>query len=276
MRQVLFVVCVAWVAVVGCNKSSNPSAPSGSTAVVSISLNSSSGALAFGAVETFTATATLAGGGTQAVSGGVWGGDAPTVAQVSATGQVTGVGIGLVTVFVDFQGVRGTKLMRVLPNFAGEYSGTYVVDACAETGDFVEAEFCTDPWAPGSALALAFLFAQNGASLTGQTALGGIVSGQFSATVGDDGNATVQVTLNFDGVLLAQTWQLRADQPGFITGSFRVVISAPGLTGNTTIDATISNAARVSSAGAAGWQPARTNDGADRLETLRHLIATRR
>jgi hypothetical protein len=60
MRQVLAVVCMAVVAVVGCNKSSNPSAPSNSNTVVSISLNSSSGALAFGAVETFTATATLA------------------------------------------------------------------------------------------------------------------------------------------------------------------------------------------------------------------------
>jgi hypothetical protein len=276
MRQVLAVVCMAVVAVVGCNKSSNPSAPSNSNTVVSISLNSSSGALAFGAMETFTATATLAGGGTQPVTGGVWGSDAQTVAQVSASGQVTAVGIGLATVFVDFQGMRGTKLIRVLQNFAGEYSGTYVVDACAESGDFVEAEFCTTPWAPGSALALAFLFAQTGASLTGQTALGGIISGQFSATVRDDGSATVQVTANVEGILVTQTWQLRADQSGFITGSFRIVISAPGLTGNTTIDATISTAVRVSSSSAAGWQPARTHDGADRLEALRRLIATRR
>jgi hypothetical protein len=223
----------------GCNNSNGNPAGTNMT-VVSISISSNSGAMARGATETFTATATLAGGGTQPVTGGAWGSDNPAVAQVTGNGSVMAAGLGTATVFVDFQGVRGTRLIRVLPGFGGGYEGTYLINGCTESEDFVG--FCADVFPPGMSLPVAFAFDQNGAALSGLTALGQIISNPFNATVRDDGGVTVTAVANFAGVVLTETWELRADEPGSLTGTMHLVVTAPGANGNATVDVTIESA----------------------------------
>jgi hypothetical protein len=257
----------------GCNNGGGNGNPSGPSAIVSIAVNSMSSDLPRGATETFTATATTAGGGTQQVTAGTWGSDAPGVVDITTGGQATGVGLGMATVFVDFEGVRGTKLIRVVSNFAGEYSGLYEVTACGASGDWIALAFCDDPFVVGAHLPLAFLFSQIGATLSGQTAIGSIVSGPLTATVREDGGVTVDAVANFSGVILTQTWELRADEVGAITGTLHAVVTEPSLSGNTTFDGTIISATR-SSVSASGWGATPTDQGAG-LDAWRSLLRQR-
>jgi hypothetical protein len=73
-----------------------------------------------------------------------WSSDSNAVATVEAsTGRVTGVANGGVLISVDSGGRRGTKQIRVLPNFQGTWSGSYVVSSCSATGQIAGGEPCS-------------------------------------------------------------------------------------------------------------------------------------
>lgn len=64
-------------------------------------------------------------GTTQAVTTGAWGSEQTTIATVDgSTGRVTVVSSGDATIFVNFEGVRGTKLIAVRPNYQGNWLGS--------------------------------------------------------------------------------------------------------------------------------------------------------
>lgn len=97
---------------------------------------------------------------TAPVTGCSWGGDAPNVLSVNAgTGQITGMASGEVTVWCDYQGVRGTKRLRVLPNYGGVYLGSYSVSGCNHSRIFDAANWCGS-FNTGRALPLRFDFSQ--------------------------------------------------------------------------------------------------------------------
>ena len=76
-------------------------------------MTSASDLLFIGAIETFRATATLSDGTTQPISGGTWGSNEQQIVSVEpSTGRVTGIGSGNATVFVDYQGSRGTRAIQ--------------------------------------------------------------------------------------------------------------------------------------------------------------------
>src|SRR5687767_9143925 len=142
-RLLLGAACSILVLACGGEGGSAPAAPAAT--VQTITVNSSSDLVFLGASETFTATASMSNGGSQAVSGGVWGSDAPSAASVeSASGRVTGAASGMATIFVDYQGRRGTKLIRVLPNYQGTWSGSYFIRTCSQSGDFARFNFCSN------------------------------------------------------------------------------------------------------------------------------------
>jgi len=114
MRNSWWLVCLAVLAGCGGDGPTPPTAP-GRFGVTSITVTGSD-LLLVGASETFTAA-----GDTRVITAPRWGSDAPGVATVDpATGRVTAVGTGTATIFVDAYGIRGTKLVRTLPNFGGE------------------------------------------------------------------------------------------------------------------------------------------------------------
>lgn len=251
MRRVLGVM-IAGAMLAGCNSSNGNGVPTGPGGYTAITVNSSSDFMPRGAVETFSATATTTSGSTQAVVTGEWGTDAPAILQITPAGQATALTTGLATVYVDFAGLRGTKLIRVLPNFAGQYFGSYEVTNCTTSDDWTSTTACdSDPmvgiFPPGSLRPLAFLLSQAGATLTGQTALGAVVSGPFTASIREDGGVTVDAVANFTDEMLGplvvtETWELRADQPGQLTGTLHVVLTGANLTGSTIADGTIATA----------------------------------
>src|SRR5262245_54838336 len=102
-----------------CGSSSSPKTPS-TDSVVWIEVNSTNGQVLMGASETCSATAVRSDGSSQTVTGVAWSSDAPAVATVNAaTGSVSGVKSGNATISADYQGLRGSKLIAVRPNYAG-------------------------------------------------------------------------------------------------------------------------------------------------------------
>lgn len=68
------------------------------------------------------------------------------------TGQVTAVGTGAATIFVDATpGIRGTKLIRTLPNFGGSWEGMYRETDCQSSGEFALRIRSCDYWDEGFA-----------------------------------------------------------------------------------------------------------------------------
>jgi hypothetical protein len=210
----------------------------------SITITSTGASLYLGATETFTATLTLSNGTTQAVTGGAWSSDATAVATVGAsTGAVLGVANGEVTIIVDSQGVRGTKRIRVVPKYQGIWSGTYTVNSCVQTGDFVAEDLCGTPFNVGNTLSAAInFFTQSVAALTGQTLVGSLFSESFTATVAANGTLSFQVNAPIPdtAVRVAQAWQLNITQAGQLTGTVTQTVTEPTLTGQAVAVSTLS------------------------------------
>lgn len=208
----------------GCGKSpTRPSSPSGGG---TITVKSSSDLLHLGASETFTAMLTTASGTTQTVSVGTWGSDAPTVAQVDGSGQVTGIASGEATIFVDAQGVRGTKRIRILPNYQGSWIGSYVIESCSSTGQFFRYACSNgDGFAINSVFPMALQLTQAGDVVTGNTALGSVISGQFSVAVSPIGDVQITTFGTSSGSQYSQGWSLQSTVAGRITGVLNVVIT---------------------------------------------------
>ena len=99
-----------------------------------------------------------------------WGSDNPGVATVDpASGLVTGVGNGRVTVWAENEGGRTTRLLRVLPLFAGIWRGGYVVEDCQAEGSFVADGFCGSSVRLGQRFEIQMIFFQTGERIHGAT-----------------------------------------------------------------------------------------------------------
>jgi hypothetical protein len=264
-------LAVATVLGAGCGKGNNgqsngtPTGPS-STAITSIAVNSSGPTLTVGNTETFTATATLGSGTTQPLSGGVWGLDAPTVASVGgSTGAVKGLTAGAVTVFVDAQGVRGTKLINVVPSYQGQWAGGYTVTDCSDTEDFHLGGLCA-LFAPGLQAAAGFQLTQAGKAVTGATRLGIVISDAFSTSINGDGGLTFSVNATSGTTTVLQFWSINVLTPGRMSGTLRQEWSDSSIAGHATVNATITDItlAGAQPTRATSNRPALVPDGAGR------------
>jgi hypothetical protein len=212
-----------------------------------------------GGMETFTATVSLSNGTVQPLTGGTWGTDAALVASVGASnGVVNALGAGEVTIFVDAQGVRGSKRIQVVPNYQGIWVGSYLVTACTATGDFITAGLCDDTLQPGQVLSAAINFmTQAGPAVSGQTLLGSLLSQLFSATVAPNGGTTFTAVANPTvSTRVNQDWTVTSAQASALTGSLV----------QTWIDSTLSGQMVVTTT-MQGWAPSgselTTTSGAD-------------
>ncbi|HUR19521.1 MAG TPA: Ig-like domain-containing protein [Vicinamibacterales bacterium] len=220
----------------------------------SITINSTSAFIVLGQTETFTATMAFSNGTTQAVSGGTWGSDAALVATVgAATGLVTSVRSGDVTIFVDAQGIRGTKKITIVPNYQGIWSGTYLVTSCTQTGGFVAVGLCPSVFPIGASLPVAFNLNQTGGNLSGQTALGGVVSSLFLTSASLGGGLVFQAVgqLPVTGPPAAnfridQAWQINMAVAGQMTGTVVQTWTEPTTTGNMVVGATLQSVTKTS------------------------------
>jgi hypothetical protein len=199
------------VCTIACQKS--PAAPT----VTAITVQSTSAQLFLGATETFTAVATLSNGTQPAVTDGVWSSDAPAIASVDGTGKVTGKASGSATISVDSQGTRGSKTIRVLPNYAGAATGTIFYGNCSSSG-----------WTPGCSTIDDDLGHVATAALTqvGDTVSGTItapfITSNFSGTINSGGGLSGTSTGVSGTKTYTATWTLTSVTAGVITGTFHM------------------------------------------------------
>lgn len=211
-----WLVCLALATGCGGGASSTPTAPA--VPLVTRITITGSDLLLVGSSETFTAAIES---GNVAVPR--WSSDAPTVATVDLSGHVTAVGIGTATISADASGVRGTKLIRTLPNFAGSWRGGYQETACDAEGEFVHP--CDSYWdlASGSAR---MTLTQDGATVSGSFDIGPyIVSGSISP----DGILSLTGTLTSTVTRRLQSVRFESPRDGEMIGSFEeLTTSATG------------------------------------------------
>lgn len=219
--------------------------PPPSPTVHSITVSSSSDLLYIGISETFTATATMSDGSSKAVIGGVWGGDNPSVATVeAATGRVTIVGSGMVTVFVDYQGRRGTKLIRGLPNYQGVWSGSYYIVSCSSSGDLAAINFC-GYFPVNQVFPTDLNLIQDRDRVQGRFYLG-TLGADTSGPVQGDGQLLLTGAVKEGIFTIDVSWGLRSTTPGRITGTLYQLWRATGYSGDGRLSCNIRDLNRTS------------------------------
>ena len=222
------------------NQSSAPQTPAPTAQAITVI--ASSNMLYIGASETFTATAQMSDGTTKAVTGGVWGGDNPNVATVQSSGNVTIVGSGMVSIYVDYQGRRGSIVIRGLPNYQGTWSGSYIITSCTNTGDWKGwcKEFPNNRVFPTN-----LNLTQDEDRVDGRCFLG-TLAGDTSGPVQVDGQLMLTGAI-YEGVFTCEVaWNLQSATPGRITGALSQYWRGTGYSGNAYMTANIRDLNRTS------------------------------
>jgi len=179
MKRTLAPVCAIAAALsAACSGSSAAPTPPAPT-VTSITVSGPDANVYLGATSQVSATSSTS-NGTSATPACAWSSDTPTVASVNATGLVTGMGAGQANIICTSGGRIGVKLLRVLPNFGGNWSGSYNITGCSNSGVFASTGFCNS-FGVGITLPYNFIFTQTADAVSGRFFLGQI---QFDQTSG--------------------------------------------------------------------------------------------
>lgn len=171
-----------------------------------------------------------------------WGSDAPGVATADPSGRVTGIGSGRATIWAENAAGRTTRLLRSLPSFAGEWSGSYEVIGCQSSGHWSDAGFCSGNYwdggfSPGLVFDVTLDLRQEADRITaGSFRLGErMPTGRFApATVAESGVLSLAVQagpVRGEHVELEHV-QFESVTPGTIAGTFDQVWSSSDLTGD--------------------------------------------
>lgn len=238
----------------GCGGGNNgstppPIAPSGT--VVSITVSSGGSSVYLGGVETFTATATLSTGGTQSLLVGTWSTSSAAIATVdSATGKVTGVANGTVTISLDYQGVRGSKSVRVVPFYAGNWAGSYIVSGCTQAQGFSDTNQCSN-FPIGKSLQYGLQLAQAFDVVSGTTNIGLIGMSGDTETIQPDGSVNLTTNAFAGTTTIVASWTLISQSAGVLGGTLSQHWTDSVITGSMDITATLNPPTRLSAVGRA-------------------------
>lgn len=220
MRRIVSVALLLFAC--GCG-SSTPSAPTTPPATAP-TITTANTMVYVGQVVQFAAT------GTSPIT---WGGDQPSVANVDVpTGRVTGVGIGRVTIWADNAGGHTTRLLRVLPSYAGTWAGNYVINGCQSTGGFTTGGFC-NTLPVGAVLNMNMAMNQTDDKVTSGTFALGSLQGTLNPTTVDESGLlplTGSISSPPSTVNLSNA-RFQSPQAGTMTGTFDATFSQTNLSG---------------------------------------------
>ncbi|MEQ1758773.1 MAG: Ig-like domain-containing protein [Vicinamibacterales bacterium] len=188
-----------------------------------------------------TGTATLSNGTTQLITTG-WRSDAPAVATVTDSGEVTGVARGLANVYVVYGERQGQAQMKVTPGYEGIWGGTRTYLTCTQTAA-IPSGFCPR-WLPGlgGRYPTGFLVAQKADSLSWQwwegTTSAGVDIWEPALTFLIEGDGTVIATreklTDYSSFRLpiilqeSERWRFDTAGDGFVTGDGVIVYRLAG------------------------------------------------
>jgi hypothetical protein len=227
---------VGVLVVAGCGETSGGGAPTGpSTGAgtpTSLSMTPQTDLIRLRGTETFTLTAALSNGSSQTVQGN-WGSDQMLVAT-AVGGRVTAIGSGQATIFADYQGLRATRLLRVVPSYDGRWTGDFQVTGCSEEGDWRLIEACRD-FLSGERYFISLVLTQERAAVTGTLDLGDW-PGPVEGSIAISGHLQLAGTLILaedDFILEGRlfNWDtVSADNEG-MSGRFTLIMQVTGIDG---------------------------------------------
>lgn len=242
---VTFMIPLAALVVTACGGDSSPTAPTSvgapapATPTVSSLRIDGADAVRTGVSADYTATATLSNGTTQTVTP-AWSSSSTSIASVDANGRVTGQSHGAVTLTATHQGASATKAVSVVANFAGQWSGRYVMRACDQSGVFELIRYCQGLGPIGSTGPITLSITQAGNTqdqLTGTISFGGTLSGNVTGNVTADGRMVIGgnfsvVASGIPFTFRVGGWESRLSGPSSMTGRWADDLAAVGVPGN--------------------------------------------
>lgn len=243
-------VLVALVLVAACGGSKTPTAPDPTVTTIAVTFSGSTALV--GGTYALSATAALSDGTTQQITTtGTWGVSPASLASISSDGTLTALAAGTAIVTISHRGQQGSVSVRIVPDYAGNWLGSYTVDSCSETGAFVGQ--CAGFAPPGRVLPFGLQFTQDGGTLTGRTSIGSILSEEFSTPIGSDGSVLVLTRAEFGGTTFDQSWDLNSRTAGRIVGDVFYRVLDPNFAGGLEVRGTLFNTNRQGQT--ARWGP---------------------
>jgi hypothetical protein len=152
----------------------------------SVTVSFAGGPVYIGSTTQFEAREILGNGTTRVPTSVSWSSDKTQVAAVSTVGVVSAVAAGDAIISADVNGTRGSLLVRVLPNFAGAWSGPETIVSCVDSGQI--SGFCAGSDFVGEVFVHESSFTQNLASVTGVLDAGDGTRATMTGTITVDGD----------------------------------------------------------------------------------------
>jgi hypothetical protein len=211
--------------VIGCGDK-NPTAPTG-PAVTGLTITGADAVLT-GVSTTYTAT--LSADGTSRPVTPVWISSNPEVATVDSAGRLEGRAHASTTLSASSGGQRATKTVQVVNNYGGTWEGSYVIRACADTGDLTDHDggWClVGPGRVGSVSGIRMTLVQSGQNLSEITATIGSFGETITGIVSPDGRLNLGGTLtlhdfDYPDIIIAtaqlSNWNTRLEGADGMTG----------------------------------------------------------
>lgn len=175
-----------------------------------------------------------------------WTSSNPTVAFLSSStiGRLTGSAHGVTTLLATYQGRTAQKNVSSVNNYGGQWTGTYVLNKCDQSGVF--AGWCTNLGGVGAVLPFTLSLNQalsnDRTQVSGTLALGSL-SGNISGNVTSDGRLVIGGSFNVTAGGIAFTIQIGGWDTHLtgssMAGGWASNLSAIGATGNAYQEQTI-------------------------------------
>lgn len=227
------IVVVATLGAIACGKST-PANP-GPT-VATLTLSPATDLIKIKGTEKFSVTAAYTTGATEAVTAS-WTVDNQQVATVDSGGTATGVGAGQATITASYQGKTATRGLRVVPDYAGRWSGNWVVTRCAVQGDF-RPDWCV----PVQGTFPASLELVQTRDVTSGPWTFQESTGNVQGTIASNGSLTLTSTTFQSGVRIEiASWQSTTTDNRTMTGNFSLTWTVPGRSGSAQTDIALQN-----------------------------------
>jgi len=154
-------------------------------------------ALLTGLSANYAATATMTDGTTRAVVP-TWTSSNPGVARVDGSGRLESRSHGSTMLTASSGGQSASRTVQVVNNYAGSWTGRFVIRACADTGELTDHDggFClAGPGRQGSTGWITLTLVQRGSTLTEITGTIGNYSEPITGEVTADGRLSLSGTV---------------------------------------------------------------------------------
>ena len=151
---------------------------------------------------------------------------------MDSTGRLDGRAHGSTNLTASYEGRSVSKTVQVANNYGGTWNGSYVIRACADSGDLTDHDggWCQSRVRVGTVWPIRLELAQTGSSLgeiRGTLGLGDVGVGDYiTGLVTADGRLNLTGTLHILdfygefvlGTVQIQTWDTNLSGPGVMTG----------------------------------------------------------